>query len=74
MSDVVAALGERVLLEGFGLAGASIISAETEAEVHRSWAELAGHTGVVILTPHAARILGPAVSDPHSPLTAVLPS
>ncbi|TDW30137.1 hypothetical protein [Cryobacterium psychrophilum] len=74
MSDFVAALGENVLLEGFGLAGASVYVAETEEDVRRSWAQLIGHAGVVILTPRAARAIGPAVGDPHSPLTVVLSS
>ncbi|MDH6235352.1 V-type ATP synthase subunit F [Cryobacterium sp. CG_9.6] len=74
MSTVVAALGERVLIDGFALAGVRLYSAETDDEVRRVWATLLGQTGLVIVTPHAARALGAAITDPHAPLTAVLPS
>lgn len=74
MFDIVAALGEQALLEGFRLAGARLHVAETGDEVRRAWAALPEHIGVVLLTPRAAKALGPSVSDPNSPLTVVLPS
>ena len=74
MPDIVAALGEQALLEGFRLAGASIVAAETDDDVRRAWAQLPGNAAVVILTPRAAGALGAVLADPHSPLTVVLPS
>lgn len=74
MSDVIAALGEKALLDGFSLAGASVVAAETDSEVRQAWSCLTGHAGVVILTPRAAKALGAAVADPRSPLSVVLPS
>lgn len=70
----VAALGEPALLEGFKLAGAKVYAAATDDEVRSAWAALPEQTGVVLLTQRAAGALGTAVADPHSPLTAVLPS
>lgn len=74
MPDVVAALGEKALLEGYGLAGAIVHAAETDDDVRCAWDALAGRAGVVLLTPRAAAALGTALADPHAPLTAVLPS
>ena len=74
MPDIVAALGEQALLEGFRLAGACIFAAETDDDVRRAWAELPGNAAVVILTPRAAAALGAAMADSRSPLTVVLPS
>jgi vacuolar-type H+-ATPase subunit F/Vma7 len=74
MSDTVAALGEQSLLEGFQLAGASVYAAETDDEVRRTWSVLPDNTAVVILTPRAAGALGAILTDPHHPMTVVLPS
>lgn len=73
MADIVAALGEKALLDGFGLAGAAVHAAETDDDVRRAWASLTGRAGAVLLTPRAAAALGPALADPHAPMTAVLP-
>ncbi len=73
MSTTIAALGEQALLEGYRLAGARVYAAETDDEVRRAWAALPKNTGMVLLTPRAASALGAAVSNPLSPLTAVLP-
>jgi vacuolar-type H+-ATPase subunit F/Vma7 len=74
MPDIVAALGEQSLLEGFRLAGASVYAAETDDEVRRAWTALQDDVAVVILTPRAAGALGAVLADPHSPMTVVLPS
>ena len=71
---LVVALGEKVLLDGFGLAGAAVHAAETDDDVRRVWAGLAGRAGVVVLTPRAAAALGPALADPRAPMVAVLPA
>lgn len=73
MSDVVVALGEQALLEGFRLAGAILYAAETDDEVRSRWSALPPAVGVVILTRRAAAALGDLVNA-QSPLTAVLPS
>jgi hypothetical protein len=73
MPDVIVALGEQALLEGFTLAGVEFHGAETDRAVCEGWAQLPENTGMVILTPRAAAALGPVISDPHSPMTVVLP-
>ena len=74
MSESIVALGERALLAGYPLAGVALRIAETDHDVLDSWATLPGNAGMVILTPRAARALGAAIDDPHSPLTVVLPA
>jgi vacuolar-type H+-ATPase subunit F/Vma7 len=74
MSDIVAALGEQALIEGFRLAGASVLAAETDDDVRAGWAAIPGNAKVVILTPRAAAALGARLADPQSPMTVVLPS
>jgi len=73
MPDTVVALGEQALLEGFRLAGAGVIAAETDDAVRRAWTELPSHAAVVILTPRAAEALGTVLAEPDSPMTVVLP-
>ena len=70
----VAALGERALLEGYPLAGAVLLAAETADEVRRAWRSLPPTVGVVVLTPRAAAALGDAPRDPRSPMSVVMPS
>jgi len=72
-AGTIAAIGERILLEGFQLAGVSLHPCEWESEFRRAWTELPKTTSVVILTPRCAQALGPALSDPGSPMTVVLP-
>ena len=67
----IAVLGERVRVEGYGLAGACVLPADTPAETEAAWAGLPGDVVVVVLTPAAARIL----PDPGGmPLVVVMPS
>lgn len=73
MSETIVALGEQALLEGFPLAGVQLSVAETDHAVHEGWALLPRTTGIVILTPRAARALGGILDDPRSPMTVVLP-
>jgi vacuolar-type H+-ATPase subunit F/Vma7 len=68
-----AALGEAALVEGYRLAGVQVCAAESEDDVRRMWTALPASTGVVILTPRAARVLGDALTDPASPMTVVMP-
>ncbi|MCA1783351.1 MAG: hypothetical protein ABR500_02120 [Dermatophilaceae bacterium] len=71
---LVVALGEKTLLDGYGLVGAAVHAAETDDDVRRIWPALAGRVGVVVLTPRAAAALGAALADPRAPMTAVLPA
>ena len=66
----VAAIGERVAVQGFGLAGAVLLPAETGAEAADRWAALPDDIEVVILTPMADRALP---DRPDVPLTVVMP-
>jgi vacuolar-type H+-ATPase subunit F/Vma7 len=58
----VVVLGEPVRVMGYALAGVLAIEAEGE-QVVRAWASLPADTSLVVLTPAAARALGPAVLD-----------
>ena len=51
MPDRVAVLGERILAEGWALAGARVLAAETPTEVRAAWAALPTDVAVVLLTP-----------------------
>ncbi len=67
----VAAIGTEPLVQGFALAGALAVPAETPADVRRAWAQLPDDVDLVVLTPAAARAL--AGGDLGSRLTAVMP-
>ena len=72
MSTVVA-LGADDRMDGFALAGASVIAASTDDEIRAAWDRLASDVGLVILSADAARILEPVLDDRSDVLTAVLP-
>ncbi|MDI3242316.1 V-type ATP synthase subunit F [Arthrobacter sp. AL08] len=74
MTDIIAAIGEPTLLDGFRLAGVSVFSAASAQEIRRAWTELPGNTAIVFLTPRSAQALQLLLADPHSPMTVVLPS
>jgi vacuolar-type H+-ATPase subunit F/Vma7 len=59
----VAALGEQVRVQGFGLAGALVVAAESPEAVVLLWRDLPADVALVILTPAAARALGPELPD-----------
>jgi len=67
----IAALGESHRVEGFALAGASVIVAADAEAVRDAWARLADDIEVVVLTPAAAAAIGSSL--PPRPLTVVLP-
>jgi vacuolar-type H+-ATPase subunit F/Vma7 len=71
---VLAAIGEAVLVEGFALAGATVLVADDPDTVRRQWAVLPVETSVVILTQKAANALADAGIDPDGVLTATMPS
>ena len=69
----VAVLGEQVAVQGYALAGAVVLEAEDADTARRAWDGISEDVAVVILTPTAARALGPErVAGPH-PLTVVMP-
>ena len=65
-------LGERSRVEGWGLGGARVLPAESATEVRAVWAALPADVAVVLVTPAAARALGPQPAG--RPLLVVLPS
>ncbi len=73
VSGIVTALGERALVEGYGLAGALVLPAESESEVLRAWAAMPPGVNAVVLTARAAAVLGPELTAPGAPMGVVLP-
>jgi len=73
VSGIVAALGERSLVEGYGLAGALVLPAESDAEVLRVWASMSAEVTTVVLTPRAAAALGSDLTVPGAPMGVVMP-
>lgn len=72
MSGRVAVLGEGTAVSPFALAGALVLAADDDAAVRSAWSALPSDVEVVVLTPAAARALGP-VHDRPLPLTVVMP-
>lgn len=68
----IAALGELVRVQGFGLAGVLTVAAEDPATVRAAWTGLAPDVVAVILTPAAAAVLG-AETVQDDRLVVVLP-
>jgi vacuolar-type H+-ATPase subunit F/Vma7 len=71
-TGTVVAIGERVRVEGFGLAGVLIQVAETADEIRSAWRALAADVALVLLTPSAATILETERAT-NWPMTAVMP-
>jgi vacuolar-type H+-ATPase subunit F/Vma7 len=73
--SLVVVLGESVLVQGYALAGATTLLAETPEEVRRAWEGLDGDVSLVVLTPRAAVTLGPEVlARTREPLTVEMTS
>ena len=72
MSTVVA-LGETHELQGFALAGVTVVAATAEVELSTAWQQLGSDVGLVILSPLAARVLESDLADRPDILTAVMP-
>jgi hypothetical protein len=68
----VAALGERLAVQGFGLAGALVLAAEDAAAARAAWRTLPPDMAVVILTRAAADAVGEPALAAAAPLTVVL--
>jgi len=70
----VAALGDPLRVQGFGLAGAVVVAAATPEATRSAWGDLSPDVVLVILTPAAARALAPHPTDgPHDRLIVVMP-
>jgi vacuolar-type H+-ATPase subunit F/Vma7 len=70
----VVALGEDHQLDGFALAGAVVIGAQTAAAVREAWDRLGNDVGLVILTTMAAEVLSDELDHRSDRLTVVLAS
>jgi vacuolar-type H+-ATPase subunit F/Vma7 len=55
--DRVAVIGERVAVQGFGLAGALVLAAEDDPGARLAWRRIPAGVAVVVLTARAARAL-----------------
>ena len=63
----IAAIGAAHRVQGFALAGAVTVAAETPDAVRSAWAALDADVVVVILTPAAAEASAAASSDRRPP-------
>jgi vacuolar-type H+-ATPase subunit F/Vma7 len=54
----IAVLGESPRVDGWALAGATVLAAEGSDAVTRAWEALPGDVAVVVLSPQAALLLG----------------
>ncbi len=66
-------LGEAVRVEGFALAGATVLVADDADAVRRTWASLPGDVAVVLLTAKAAAALAGDSALREGVLSAVMP-
>jgi len=66
-------LGEAVRVEGFALAGATVLVADDADAVRRTWASLPGDVAVVLLTAKAAAALAGEAALRQDVLSAVMP-
>jgi vacuolar-type H+-ATPase subunit F/Vma7 len=72
--STVAVIGERALIQGYALAGARVLVAETARDVRDQWAQMPRDVLVVILTSTAAAGLPGIRSAPDGPMTVVMPA
>jgi vacuolar-type H+-ATPase subunit F/Vma7 len=70
----VAAIGTRLSVEGFGLAGALVYVAEDVSAARVALRELPGDVAVVVLTADAAEAVADQIAESDWPLVAVLPA
>lgn len=72
MSTIVA-LGDDDRLDGFALAGATVVTGTTDEELRAAWGALDSDVGLVILSTHASEVLDSLLGERTDLLTAVLP-
>ncbi len=73
MSRIVA-IGERELVDGYGLAGVQVLPASDTTSVRRAYAEVEGDAGLLILTPAAEAALADRLADARRLVWVVLPA
>jgi vacuolar-type H+-ATPase subunit F/Vma7 len=66
-------LGDPVWVEGFVLAGATVLPATDAAEVRAAWDGLPEDAAVLVMTPDAAEALGDAAEERPYLLSVVIP-
>jgi len=69
----IAVLGERAVVEGFALAGALVLAADSRAEVEAQWEVLPGDVAVLLLTRCADERLRHRLHERPMLLTAAGP-
>jgi vacuolar-type H+-ATPase subunit F/Vma7 len=69
----VAVLGASAVIQGYALAGAVPVVAETREQVREEWTRLPSDVIVVILTPTAAAALSTERAAAGAPMTVVMP-
>lgn len=69
----VAAIGERVRVGGYDLAGVDVHAASGASEVRSAWAALPADVGLLILTPAAHAALGALLAERSQLVWAVTP-
>jgi len=70
--SIVAVIGSRTAVQGYGLAGALVRAAEDPDAVRRAWATLPADVGVVVLTSAAETALRDYPGAAAGPLIAVM--
>lgn len=70
----VAVLGEQHRVQGFALAGALVLVAETPEAARAAWTDLPTDVTVVVLTAAAAAAVGPTAPGPGPPFAVVMPA
>jgi vacuolar-type H+-ATPase subunit F/Vma7 len=69
-----AVIGESVRTAGFALAGAVVLTAESQEEARTAWRELPADVAVVVLTARAAAWLGAEPRPRRGVLLVVMPA
>jgi vacuolar-type H+-ATPase subunit F/Vma7 len=70
----VAVLGGQPQVQGFALAGALVLVADSVEAAQAAWAGLPSDVTVVVLTPAAAAAVGAAALRPEPPFVVVMPT
>jgi len=70
----VVAIGERELVDGYGLAGVQVLPAGDATSVRRAYAEVEDDAGLLILTPAAEAALAARLADASRLVWVVLPA
>jgi vacuolar-type H+-ATPase subunit F/Vma7 len=67
-----AVIGEALAVEGYALAGAVVLAADSQAEAAAAWDALSPDTALLIVTARAADWLAGRLAERPAILTAVL--